>query len=244
MVDYFHTKDCRMRFIANLLDDPSTDPCGICDNCTGESSERKLPVRLVAEAERFLANRPIVLNTKKLAFDVETNSRRRIPDKERIEQGRVLSIWGDAGWGRLVREGKQDTGSFDDRLVDALVEMVTEWTPNPPPTWVTCVPSTRHPQLVPLFAEQVAKRLGLPFIPAVTRLIDRPPQKQQHNAAHQQRNVEGAFGTKGSLNDGPVLLIDDVVDSSWTMTEIGRVLRRAGVSQVYPVALASSAGRE
>ncbi len=37
MVDYFHTTGCRMRFIANLLDDPAADDCGICDNCTGDT---------------------------------------------------------------------------------------------------------------------------------------------------------------------------------------------------------------
>jgi ATP-dependent DNA helicase RecQ len=44
--------------------------------------------------------------------------------------------------------------------------------------------------------------------------------------------------------DSPVLLVDDVADSSWTLTEIGRLLRRAGAPLVYPVALASSAGRD
>ena len=48
----------------------------------------------------------------------------------------------------------------------------------------------------------------------------------------------------GDLPEGPVLLVDDIVDSAWTLTEIGRVLRRAGAPLVYPVALATSAGRE
>jgi ATP-dependent DNA helicase RecQ len=38
---------------------------------------------------------------------------------------------------------------------------------------------------------------------------------------------------------GPVLLVDDVTDSGWTLTMAARVLRRAGVSEVLPFALAS-----
>jgi len=37
---------------------------------------------------------------------------------------------------------------------------------------------------------------------------------------------------------GPVLLVDDVIDSGWTMTVGSRLLRRAGASAVLPFALA------
>ncbi len=244
MVDYFHTTDCRMRFIANLLDDPWLDECGICDNCTGVSVDRALPIELVAEAERFVTKRPIPLFTKKMYVEREGGARRKIPADERTEDGRVLAVWGDAGWGQLVREGRQKAGVFDDRLVDAFAELIGEWSPEPPPEWVTAVPSLRSPDLVPPFAERVAARLDLPYFPVVTKIDERPIQKDQHNAAHQQRNVEGAFAVAGEVRGAPVLLIDDLVDSSWTMTEIGRVLRRAGVPVVYPAALASSAGRD
>ncbi|MFP5488720.1 MAG: RecQ family ATP-dependent DNA helicase, partial [Acidimicrobiia bacterium] len=133
MVDYFHTTDCRMRFIANLLDDPSAGDCGICDNCTGTSAHRELSVELVAAAETFLRKRPIPLVPKKMFLDPERGSRRKIPDHERLEDGRVLSIWGDAGWGQLVRDGKLRAGTFDERLVDALAELVEEWAPDPAP---------------------------------------------------------------------------------------------------------------
>lgn len=244
MIDYFHASDCRMRFVANLLDDPWADDCGICDNCTGSPDDRDLPVELVAAAETFLRKRPIPLVTKKMYFDPDEGTRRKIPIDERVEDGRVLSIWGDAGWGQLVRDGKLHAGVFDDQLVDALAELIADWSPEPAPQWVTSVPSLRHPELVSRFAEQLAQRLGLPHLPIVTKTGERPAQKHQQNAAHQQGNVEGAFVVTGEVPDAPALLVDDIVDSTWTLTEIGRVLRRAGVPLVYPVALASSAGRD
>ncbi|MGB0114543.1 MAG: DEAD/DEAH box helicase [Ilumatobacteraceae bacterium] len=282
MVDYFHTTECRMRYIANLLDDPVADDCGICDNCTGDLAVRPPSLELVAEAERFLRSRPIEFTPRKMYTDVDTGRRVKIPVGEQIEDGRSLSMWGDAGWGQLVREGKNTVGRFDDRLVDALAELIGEWSPDPAPTWVTSVPSSRHPELVRDFAERLAARLGLPHVPVVTRREERPPQRDQQNSAHQQLNVAGAFDatigarhdpshavvdltdvtdgarhdsshavvdltdvTDGARHDsshpaGPVLLVDDLVISGWTMTEIGRLLGRAGVPLVYPVALASS----
>jgi ATP-dependent DNA helicase RecQ len=102
------------------------------------------------------------------------------------------------------------------------------------------VPSTRYPELVPEFAERLAARLGLPYQLVMARLVERPGQKEQKNSAHQQANVAGAFGVTGTIIDAPVLLVDDLVDSGWTITETGRVLRRAGVPLIYPVGLAST----
>ncbi len=244
MVDYFHTTDCRMKFVANLLDDPVADDCGICDNCTGDAEGQAPPsVELTAAAEEFLRTRPIGFTPKKMYLDEETGGRKRIPAEELVEDGRVLSMWGDAGWGQLVRNGKTTAGRFDDRLVDALAELVGTWGPAPAPEWVTSVPSTRHPELVPDFAERLAARLGLPYHPVLARLVERPEQREQQNSAHQQANVSGVFGVVGDVPPGPVLLVDDLVDSGWTMTEIGRVLRRAGAPVVHPVALATATGR-
>jgi len=244
MLDYFHTTGCRMRHIADLLDDPDASDCGICDNCTGRTGTIDLPTELVAEAERFLRKRPIELTTKKQVYDPERGSRRNFPTDERAEDGRVLAIWGDAGWGQLVRQGRLDDGVFDDRLVDAFVEMVQEWAPEPAPTWVACVPSLRRPTLVPEFAAAVAARLALPFEPVVVKVDERPPQVEQQNSVHQQLNIEGAFAVEGNVASGPVLLVDDTVDSSWTMTDVARRLRRAGAGPVWPAALASSSKRE
>ncbi len=37
---------------------------------------------------------------------------------------------------------------------------------------------------------------------------------------------------------GPVLLVDDLVDSRWTITVAARLLRRSGADAVLPFALA------
>ena len=245
MRDYFATGECRMQYIARLLDDPAPQRCGVCDNCTGGSARVALPVELVAEAERFLRDRPIEIEPRKMRFDGATGGRRKIPDAERLEEGRALSVWGDGGWGRLVRQGRVVDGRYDERLVDALAELARTSMPPaaPAPAWVTAVPSLRSPRLVRDLGAGVAARLGLPFADAIVNVDERPPQREQHNAAHQQRNVEGAFAVAGDLPPGPVLLVDDLVASGWTLAEVGRVLRLAGAPAVVPIALASSAGR-
>jgi ATP-dependent DNA helicase RecQ len=244
MADYFSTTDCRMRFLARQLDDPSDQPCGICDNCTGVSAARELPNALVAEAEAFLRKRPLVIPSRKRCYDAVHDKTSTIPAGEQLAEGRVLAVWGDSGWGQIVRDGKLRDGHFDDQLVVALVDLVDDWKPDPALAWVTSVPSLRYPSLVDSLAERVAAKLGLPYRPVVAKVDEREHQKTQQNAVHQQINVVGAFAAVGEVPSGPVLLVDDQFVSGWTLTEIGRVLRRAGAGVVYPVALASSAGRE
>ena len=86
--------------------------------------------------------------------------------------------------------------------------------------------------------ERVATRLRLPYRERVAATRPTAPQAQMENSAQQHRNVSGAFAVEGDLAIGPVLLVDDIVDSRWTMTEVAGVLRAAGVEAVLPIALA------
>lgn len=163
---------------------------------------------------------------------------RAIGANHQANSGRVLSEWGDAGWASLVKKGKYEANDFSDDLVKASADLIAEWGPQPHLIWVTCVPSLRHPSLVPSFASRLAKKLGLPFIPLIEKTDDRPPQKSLKNSALQVKNVDGSFRLNASVDAGSVLLVDDMVDSRWTMTVCAWLLRSAGSGEVFPFALA------
>ncbi len=168
----------------------------------------------------------------------------RIEEQRQAEEGRVLCVWNDAGWGRLVSRGKVKDRRFSDDLVDACAEMVRTWSPVPPPAWVAAIPSLRHPHLVPDFARRLAAELDLVFSPVLLKKGDRPEQKTMENSTRQAHNVVGSLAVyKADMQTGPVLLVDDVVDSRWTFTVAAWELRRRGCGPVWPVALAFSGGR-
>jgi len=167
----------------------------------------------------------------------------RIASDRQAELGKALCIWGDAGWGDLVRQGKYHDGRFSEDLVRASAELVRSWNPQPPPNWVTCVPSRRHPDLVPDFAQRLATTLNLQFEAVLEKTDDRPEQKTMANSTYQARNIDGSLGLRTrNLPAGPVLLIDDMVDSGWTLTVCAWLLRSAGSGVVFPFVL-SIAGR-
>ena len=153
-------------------------------------------------------------------------------------------MWGDAGWGSLVRQGKSHDGRFADQLVEACAAMVRSWAPQPAPGWVACIPSRRHPNLVPDFARRLAAALNLPFHPVLEKTDDRPAQKQMENSSQQARNVDGSLRIQGNVPAGAVLLVDDMVDSRWTMTVAAYLLLSNGSGPVHPLALASTANAD
>ena len=165
-----------------------------------------------------------------------------LPPTRLARPGRVLSYWMDAGWGDLIKENKGND-YFCDELVDAMASMIAnEWMSRPPSIgWVTAVPSTRH-SLVPDFAKRLAYRLGLPFSPAVEKVNDHRPQKSQKNNYHRCRNLDGTFQVRKErvtvFQGWPVLLVDDIVRSTWTMTVIAALLQEAGSGPVFPCGLA------
>ena len=199
---------------------------------------------LVREAEEFLCRTSLPIEPRKKwpvggmpQYGIHTAS--TIPYQ--AQPGKALCVWGDAGWGGLVRQGKYHDGHFSDDLVAACVKMIQEWNPQPNPTWVTCVPSLRHPELVPNFAQRLAAALGLPFHMVIEKTDARPEQKTMANSTQQARNIDGSLALNGQpIPAGPVLLVDDMVDSRWTLTVSAWLLRKNGSGAVWPMALSQT----
>jgi len=242
MEDYIALPEGHMEFLIRALDG---EP--------GEVVRPHLPPlppsvapELVRSAIRFLRRSHLPIEPRKRwptgglpRYGVQGN----LPADLQAQPGRALCRWGDAGWGRTVRQGKYRDGRFADELVDACHELVDEWRPEPAPEWVTCVPSLRHPDLVPDFAGRLAEALGLPFEPILVATEERPEQKTRENSTQQARNLDGAVAVAAEeLPATAVLLVDDMVDSRWTMTVAAWLLRRHGSGEVWPLALAMAGG--
>jgi ATP-dependent DNA helicase RecQ len=199
-----------------------------------------LDAALVREAVAFLRRTDLPIEPRKKwpdggmpRYEVKGN----IVGGHRAQPGRALCVWGDAGWGGLVRQGKYHDGQFDESLVAACVEMIRRWYPQPAPAWITCIPSLRHPDLVPNFAQRLAVALGLPMQVVLAKADARPEQKTMANSTQQARNIDGSLVLVGQPLSGPVLLVDDMVDSRWTLTVAAWLLRTNGSGEVWPMAL-------
>jgi ATP-dependent DNA helicase RecQ len=266
---YVEHTGCLMEFLSRALDDPTAAPCGKCMNCTGKTQRNSPPQELVQAAVNFLRSDTLILEPRlkwpkpvveEIAkawpaavelFDTG-KPKAMMPKPLCAEEGRALCVYGDAGWGEAVAHGKYEVGSFSETLIAASAELIQrKWKPTPTPEWVTAIPSQRHSELVREFAERLAEKLGLPFLPALRKRGQTPAPKEMQNSAMQVRNLLKAFDVVAvpgapqgfKIPTGPVLLVDDVVDSRWTLTWAAVILRQHGSGPVYPFALAKASLR-
>jgi ATP-dependent DNA helicase RecQ len=250
MLDYQATTGCRMEFLRRNLDDPAAAPCGRCDTCTDRGFSAEVSDDALAAARSHLG-RPGVEITPRRQWPTALDSLSgRIPPAEQAAAGRALGRVSDLGWGERLRRvvgAETPDGPVSPELVTAVVALLKDWaTGDEPwaqrPVGVVGMDSIGHRELVGSLATRIAEIGRMPLLGAITTALE--PAGGRANSAHRVRALLDDITVPRSLAEavgaieGPVLLVDDYVDSGWTMALAARALRRAGAPAVLPLALA------
>jgi ATP-dependent DNA helicase RecQ len=248
MLAYARGERCLMAFLRDALDDPliaADGACGRCTVCTGAGDPVDLDPAVVRRATELLRGVDVPIEPRKQWARGLAEPKGNITADRRAEEGRALCRVDDSGWWPAVASVFAG-GEVDDELVAGIARTLKRWPWEQRPTWVTWVPSVRPGREALL--DDLAHRIGtlgkLEVRNAVVRRRPAAPQAEQHNAAHKLTNVWGAFAVERSelpatdVLAGPVLVLDDVWDSGWTMTVVAALLRDAGTGPVLPLALA------
>jgi ATP-dependent DNA helicase RecQ len=254
MRSYAQLGGCRLEFLRRILDDPNAGPCGRCDNCAGAWYPSNASEQALATARAHLGRAGVEIAPRRqwptglAAIGVPLAG--KIPAAEQTEPGRAVGRLSDLGWGdrlrRLVGEGADDQAISEDAF-GGVVETLAAWARGDDrwsarPVGVVAIGSRARPRLVESLGTRIASVGRLPFLGTVPAAAGGGASRT--NSAQRVRALHDAFavppdlaGRLGSL-DGPVLLVDDVVDSGWTVAIVARLLRRAGAPAVLPFALA------
>jgi ATP-dependent DNA helicase RecQ len=248
MLDYIGTDSCRMEFLRRQLDDPAAAPCGRCDNCTGRHWSAEVSAAGAAQARDRL-RRPGVEVTPRRMWPTglkDLGVSGRIAADLMAEPGRALGRLTDIGWGNRLRElfaaDALDT-PVPDEIVDAVVKVLAAWGWATRPTGVVTIGSHSRPRLVGSLGRRIAELGRLPLIGEVVPVG--PPLPRLHNSAQRLRSLWSALAVPDDLraalprSPGPILLVDDRVETGWTMTVAAKLLREAGAPAVLPLALAT-----
>ena len=244
MLAYLETTECRMKYLREQLDDPGAEPCGRCDNCGGLTLSAAVSETAVQEAGQRLSRPGVPVNPRRMWPSALPTLGIQLKGKiaDGAEEGRVVARLTDLGYGEqlraLFRPGTPD-GPVPDPLARAVVALLQDWSPEVDA--IVAVESATRPTLTGDLAAGLSRFLGVPVV-GQWAIVDPdvPPGRGQANSA--QRIA--AIGRRASLQaDIPagarVLLVDDRVDTGWTMTLATQAIRKAGAAAVMPLALAS-----
>jgi len=252
MREYIATDACRMEFLRRQLDDPGAAPCGRCDNCTGKRWSTDVADTTMTASRDELRRPGVEIEVRSMwpsgLASIGIPLSGRISADEQTSPGRAIGRLSDIGWGqalrRVLHEQAEDRG-LPDELLNAAIEVLRTWGWEQRPSAVIAVPSRTRPMLVTTLGERLATVGRLQWLGALDRVDtdDRPASRT--NSAQRVRALHGRFAVTPQqsdaiqqLGDPVVLLVDDRVDTGWTMALAGRELRLAGAAAVLPFALA------
>ena len=252
---------CRMEFLTAALDDPHSRPCGHCDTCTRPWYPTGVTAKAQVAAQSALERVGVVLEPRTQwppGLDRFTGVmggevvKGRIPLAERVEPGRVVARLTDLGHGNALRElfasdadGKPVDAEVPTQLAGACLQVLREWDWDERPVAVAWVPGLSRPRLVAALGEGLA-RAGRLHVLGPLGLAPGVAPLPRANSTFRVRDLWTRFHVTPQQEavlsglSGPVLLVDDLVDSRWTMTVAGRLLKRAGARAVLPFALAAT----
>ncbi|WFG42491.1 RecQ family ATP-dependent DNA helicase [Pseudonocardia alni] len=245
MLDYIATTECRLVFLRRQLDDPDPTPCGRCDTCTGTVWSDEVSADGEQAAAERLTRPGIEVAPRKMwpsgMKDIGVPLSGRIGAGEQAASGRAIGRLSDIGWGTRLRElvtGGDDPVPAD--VLDALVRVLAGWGWEQRPVGVVGIGSRTRPHQLDHLARRIAEIGRLPLLGTLSPAGERPAatENSAQRLAVVWEGIDSATVPDLSGVDGPVLLVDDVVDSGWTMTVAARALRRAGAPEVLPLVLA------
>jgi ATP-dependent DNA helicase RecQ len=255
MLGYIAAPGCRMEYLRRELDDPDAGPCGRCDNCTGRYWTDTVPETAATAASERLLRPGTELEPRKMwpagMRELGIDLSGKISKELQAEPGRALGKLTDLGWGarlRAILGPEAADGPVPEDAVTALVKVLASWPWEQRPAGVVRIPSVSRPQLTTSLAARIAEIGRMPDL----GVLDHVPGAgraggRQHNSAQRLAAVWPSLAVPDRLRDqlaglgGPVLLIDDLLDSGWTMTVASMLLRQAGATAVLPLTLASNA---
>ncbi len=238
MKKFTGTEECYARFILGCLESPEEEDCGKCANCLGGDIYPGLSLSEESVKKALLY---IKARTYKIT------PRRKWPDNKNIKlinmEGICISRYGDSGYGEMVKDDKYNARHFCDDLVERSAEVLRPFADEHNIKHIAFIPSLRS-DAVKDFAQRLAKRTGLKLADILTK-TEALQQKNMNNSQHQCRNAMDSFSVKpGAKIPGILILVDDIVDSKWTLTVCGYKLMECGCTEVYPFALADSSDNE
>lgn len=256
MRDWAALDGCRLRYLRGALDDAQATDCGRCDNCTGNQPDVSVDPAEVAAANQRLRGGDVIIDARKQWPAGLGSPKGKIKPDAQHREGRALARVGDGGWNPVVENlirvaDRGEAADLPSELIPALAQVLKRWPWEQRPTWICPMPSRRRDDLIAAVAGQLGTLGKLPVIPALIdaavrdRSIDAGFQADQSNSAHQVSNLWGRLTVDDTarppsdIASGPVLLIDDEVDSRWTLAIATAVLADAGFGPVLPFALRS-----
>ena len=254
MLDYERTTGCRMAFLRATLDDPELEAgwtCGRCDRCSRVELPGLPDAAAIAVARSEMDKPGIEVSARRMwpsgmsSLGIELSG--KIAPSELAAQGRAIARLDGLGWSGPLRDlfdANTPDGEVPPALRTAAARVLDEWDQTASIDGIVWVASATRPLLVEHLATGLGRYLKKPVVGAVRPREGVAPGRHDINSAMRLASVAGRLeldlspAASAGLPGRRILLVDDRIDSGWTLTVASRLLRLAGAEAVLPFVLA------
>jgi ATP-dependent DNA helicase RecQ len=163
--------------------------------------------------------------------------------KDGPEMGRVIGRLTGLGWGTSLRRLLDEPDApAPDEVIKAAVAVLAAWPWRNRPTAIMGLDSDTHPILIGSVTDRLSDLGRLTNLGTLRYAPGRRPVTAANSAYRVAALADSWVRPDPAVLSevaGPILLVDDVADTGWTLTMAARQVRRAGAVEVLPFALAS-----
>lgn len=225
---------CYMKYIAEELDAPDMkEVCGMCTYCRNRIFVPMTNDNPYLESATQYKNKlhGEIAPRKRTAYN------KKIEEHLQMQPGWTYTTDAYSPIGRrFVLEKEHD--QFSEKTLATVRHFLKDMIVQHEIDAIVPVPSLRNPGLVKTLAEQLAQSFSIEYIEAVEKIRPGALQRDMKNSMMQEQNIKDTIRIVNheQLTGKNILLIDDVVNSRWTMTVIASQLLESA-DKVYPFAL-------
>ncbi len=260
MKHLFETNECINKKILSSLDDNISKNCDKCQNCLGKNIiSTKVDEKYLKMAEENFENSYIEIKARdKYKLKKPGTGQYEYPngyygfkgnyipaeyEEKEVSPGFALSKYGDEGIGSIIGECKYNNKSYPEEVYVKAEKILQKFIDAYQINVITFIPSLNN-KLMDEFAEKLAKRVKIKFVSCFDK-IKNTSQKNMENYIWQKKNAKENYRVKNceDIIGKNILLIDDMVDSCYTLTYQAIKLLECGANHVVPMALADSSIR-
>lgn len=245
MIELTRSADCLSRQVVAALGDTLAPVCGRCANCRGTNV---FPMQAPSEdalrrASEFCDRDRLSIRPKKRwpSRDLAANASDRSTVMSHVnEEGLSLAHLGRGPVGETIEAALASDAPLPQELLERSAKLLAPEVAHFHVQAIVCIPHD-GPSHSSELAERLSYLLGIPCVDALQRHAAQR-QSEQLNRYYKCQNAQMALSVRqGVALPSAVLLVDDVVDSAWTLTVAGARLAsaRPGIV-VFPFALADA----
>ena len=243
--ELFEYKGCINKFLINYLDDNSPIDCKNCCNCLNKDIiDCSVNEYYYKIADSFITNDYIVIYPKHNC-DLKVQDYGGWTVVNSMKNGIALSKYGEDGIGSIIGECKYSNPpkEYPEAIYTKATKLLFPIIKEYGITHIAFVPSLNN-NLMEIFANKLGYKLGLKVL-NIFKKNSNILQKTMYNNEYQKKNAEDNYSIKNDvvLNGISIIIIDDIVDSGYTLSCLGNKLMKAGAKNVVPFALADSSTR-